>query len=235
MARKSTTAGSRNPLIGALALSGLFGAVMFVGLILLGGAMSEGYSHKSQAISELSARNADYFWLQTSNFLIMGVCVLGFAVALHVIARPPMLATSLVIVFGILSSLAQASFPCDEGCEPETATGTAHIVTGSSGFLAILVAMFLLAHHWRGEARWSSEARLTRFLAYSGLVGLIAFNITKGAGVEAVDGLAQRAFALSIVVWLAATSVALYRRWAVAPASDRPMSSTQAGVRTLSR
>ena len=44
-----------------------------------------------------------------------------------------------------------------------------------------------------------------------GLAGLIAFNITKGSGAESIDGLAQRAFALCVLIWLAATSVKLYR------------------------
>jgi len=195
---------------------GAFGSVAFVVLVVIGGAITDGYDHASQAISELGATGAEHATLQALAFIVVGVGACCFAVGLHLAARTPLTVTALVVVFGVLSAFAQAALPCDEGCEPTTATGTGHIVTGSIGFVAALVAMFLIARHWRRSDPFAVLARPTLALAWTALAGLIAFNVTKGAGFEAVDGVAQRVFALCVLSWMVMTALVV-RRLAATP------------------
>lgn len=195
----------------ALLLAGALASAAFVVLIVIGGALTDGYSHSSQMISELAATGAEHAGLQTVAFIVVGVGVCCYAAGLHLVARAPVAAIALVTIFGLLSSFAQAALPCDPGCEPTTATGTAHIVTGATGFVAVLVAMFLLARHWRRSETPAALGRSTRAFAWAGLAGLVAFNITRGAELQSVDGIAQRAFALCVIAWIATTALALRR------------------------
>ncbi len=204
-----------------LLLVAAFATTAFVVLIAIGGALTDGYSHSSQAISELAATGAEHAWLQTVAFVVVGIGVCCLAVGLHVVGRVPAIATALLAVFGVLSAFAQAALPCDEGCEPTTATGTAHIITGTVGFIAVLAAMFVLARHWRRSAPFAVLASRTRVLAWGGLAGLLAFNVTKGAELESVDGLAQRAFALCVVTWIVMTALTLRQD---APSSHKDVS-----------
>lgn len=210
-ASPSTLAESRTSLGRNLLAAGALGALGFVVLIAIGGALTDGYNHSSQMISELAARGAEHSGLQTVAFMVVGVGVLCYAAGLHLVGRVPAIATTLVAVFGLLSSFAQAALPCDQGCEPTTATGTAHIITGASGFVAMLIAMFILARHWRRSEAHVALARSTRIYAWGGLAGLLAFNVTRGAELQSVDGLAQRAFAFCVIAWIVTTAATLRR------------------------
>ena len=194
-----------------LLLVGALGPMAFVALVVIGGVVTDGYSHSSQAISELAASGAEHAGLQTVAFVVVGVGVCCFAVGLHVVGRAPVVPTALVAVFGVLSALVGAALPCDEGCEPTTAIGTAHIIAGTTGFVAVLVAMFILIRHWGRSEPYTSLARPTRFLAWGGLAGLLAFNVTRGAELDSIDGLAQRAFALCVITWIVLTAMTLRR------------------------
>jgi hypothetical protein len=60
--------------------------------------------------------------------------------------------------------------------------------------------MFVLARYWRRFEQFTVLAHPTRTLAWAGLASLIAFNVTKGVGLESIDGVAQRAFALCVLI-----------------------------------
>jgi hypothetical membrane protein len=69
--------------VGLLALGGVIGPVAFVGSWALAGAKTAGYSHVDDAISDLAAVHASTRRLMTTGFVIDGVGLICFGLALR--------------------------------------------------------------------------------------------------------------------------------------------------------
>lgn len=111
----------------------------------MAGAQYEGYSHASQAISELGGVEAKHPFIQNATFTIAGVLIMAFALGLHRgigQGRGSRSGPLLVGYFGVIAAVAQPLLHCDSGCEFETLTGTMHNVTGMSGFVALITGIF---------------------------------------------------------------------------------------------
>ena len=165
-----------------LAFGGVAGPLVFVTLVVLGGILSDGYSHSSQAISELGGEGADHAWLQNLNFIVLGVLLLGFAWALAGLSGA-VVGAVLVAIFAISAAILNGLLPCDLDCEGQTTVGLLHNVTGVAGIVAAIAGMWALSRQWRQEPHWRSHARLTRIAAVVTLAGLIGFMVTR-----ALDG-----------------------------------------------
>lgn len=194
-----------------LAVAGIAGPALFVIAIATGGLLDDEYSHLNQAISELGGAGAANPAVQNTAFIVLGLCVIGFAWALSRAIDPPHVAPALLAVFGLSAAILQAVFPCDPGCRGATTSGLLHNTTGMTGFVAAIVAMFLLARRWRDDATWGRHALYTRISGYVALGGLIAFVITQAAQIDSIDGLVQRIFAVTLLLWVALTSAELLR------------------------
>ena len=95
----------------------------FVALLaLLAGAAVPNYSHLSQFISELGARDAPFEWqVRFFGFLPSGILLLVFCFFAHA-ALPRSRTTSMALMgFAIyaVGYLVAAAFPCDFGCRPK--------------------------------------------------------------------------------------------------------------------
>lgn len=202
--------GEWNGAVRLLALGGVLGPVLFVAIVIVAGFLYDGYSHVSQAISELGGEGAEYALLQNINFLAIGVFTLGFAWALARVLGGSIVGPLLIGAFGLLSSIANGLLPCDLGCEGQTTVGLLHNITGITGFVAAIAGMLVLARRWRTDPRWQSHAGFTRGAAFVALAGLIVFIAMKASGAEAVDGLAQRVFVGALLTWITVTAVRLY-------------------------
>jgi len=65
-----------------LLLSGMSAAMVYVGSVILGGVIRPGYSHMSEAISELVADGAPNRFLLSSLFLIYNLLLVAFGIGL---------------------------------------------------------------------------------------------------------------------------------------------------------
>ena len=193
------------------AMGGVIGPILFVILVVLGGALYEGYSHADQKISELGGEGAQYAALQNLNFLMLGVLVTGFVWALARVIGPPYLGPVLIGVFGLSSSIANGLLPCDAGCRGETTIGLLHNITGLTGFVAAIVGMFVLARRWRSDPNWRSHVGFTRGAACVASTGLVWFVATQALDAQSLSGIAQRTFAGALLVWITVTAVRLTR------------------------
>ena len=179
--------------------------------MVLGGALSSGYSHMTQTISELGGAEAEYAILQNINFLLLGFVVIGFGWVLSVSRGGAFLGPALVGFFGLSSAIANGLLPCDAGCKGQTTVGLLHNITGLAGFVAVIAGMFVLARLWHVDPAWRSHALFTRRTTFVALVGLIGFVATQAMDVDTVDGLLQRIFVAAILVWITTTALRLYR------------------------
>lgn len=202
----------RTALVRAAAMGGVVGPVLFSATVAVGAAVTDGYSHVGQKISELGVPGTVTAQLQSANFLVLGVSVLGLAWALARTLGPPRLGPVLVGAFGALAGVLHSVVPCDPGCAGTTPVGLVHNATGLVGFVAAIVGMVVLARRWRGDTEWGDHVRPTMLAAGVAGAALVAFVVTQATGdPAAVGGLVQRVFAGALLLWFVRTGWLLAR------------------------
>ncbi|MFJ8295253.1 DUF998 domain-containing protein [Streptomyces sp. NPDC094447] len=157
----------------------------------------EGFDFTRNAISQLALGEPG--WIQTVNFVLTGALLLAGATGLRLVLRGAPGGTwgpGLVGVFGASFWLA-AAFPADAGASfpagaPETTVmsghGTAHMLGGMVGYLAlcgafVVLARPLAAHGLRG---WAVASRVVPVVVLAGFtasaVSVLSFTVGAGLG-----------------------------------------------------
>jgi Protein of unknown function (DUF998) len=183
---------------------GVLGALWVLGLTVIGGALSPGYDHSSQFISELGAKGAPYAKeINLAGFLPAGILIASFAVlAWWVLPR------SWSSMFGMLGIglfamgyLVAAFFQCDEGCRPEQPSfdQTVHSVFGLIGYLTAPLTLFVLG--WSART-WPNGLGMAMLGWLCGAAALGAL-VSVFQGLEHV-GVNQRVLEASVLSWVAA-------------------------------
>lgn len=194
----------------ATAAVGLLGAAWVVALTVIGGGFYPGYDHSAQFISELGAHGAPHAAaVNYLGFLPAGALLIAFAV-LSWRALPRSTASTLGMIGLVLYSvgyLAAVVFPCDFGCRPAepSASQALHNLFGLAGYLfapASLFALGLGARRWRGGAFLSWLGRIAAVPALTGLLLLESGHA----------GAAQRLLEASVLAWVVACALYLWRR-----------------------
>ena len=192
---------------------GIAAPAVFVLLVIIAGAYHPGYSHVTQAISELGGVAAQNPLIQNVNFFIFGVLLVAFALGLHRYlegARRSALGAALVAAFGLVS-VAHAFLPCDVGCEFVSAVGSAHNITGLAGFLSVIAGVFLISRIFAIDPNWKSYRGYSVMTAVVGLASLVLWiALAKAARIEIMNGSLQRLFAGTILLWIEVIAVRLF-------------------------
>lgn len=177
--------------------AGLFGALLFVLSVIIGGMQFDGYSHTEQYISETYATGTSagpvLRWL---GFIPAGVLLAYFGLVLSVSCRTnPSLRWGLVglgIWYG-LGTVVVSLAPCDAGCDPEQASPTlAHVIHFTLGGLTYLLtppSILLIAH---GAAREPRLRSIRPWLTGAGLVMFSAVLLLFADALPGAKGLVQR-------------------------------------------
>lgn len=188
----------------------------------MGGLVYEGYSHASQAISELGGVEALTPILQNTNFFVMGILTMAFAIGLHRgigNGRGSKTGPLLIGYFGAIT-VVQGFLPCDAGCDFESLTGTLHNATGLSGFLAVISGIVFISRRMSQAPNWSSHRSYSLLTAIAALLGLPAWiGVSKAAGIEGLNGVLQRTFIGLVLLWIEITAIRLFRQSLRPPAS----------------
>ncbi len=197
-----------------LALCGIAAPIIFAILMTVAGFLYEGYSHATQAISELGGVEAQYPIVQNANFFVFGILVVAFAFGLHRGiggGSGSKLGPVLVGVFGIIT-VAQAFLPCDPGCDWKSLIGTLHNSTGLSSFLALCIGILVTSRRLKGDLNWQFYRGYSLITGIAALVSLVAWiGISKAAGVDAVNGVLQRVFIGIVFLWIEVVAIRLFR------------------------
>ena len=204
---------SQHNLVTLLALCGVAAPIIFAILLTVAGVVYEGYSHVAQSISELGGVEAQYPSIQNTNFLIIGMLVLAFALGLHrgmSEGKGSVLGPLLLGLFGA-SFAPQALFRCDPGCEFETWTGTMHNLAGLGGFLAAIAGMILISRRARENPRWRAFRGFSLFMGIATLLALMTWiGVSGAAGIESVNGILQRVLAGVLLLWIKVMAVKMF-------------------------
>ena len=202
--------GTRQLLVGGV-LAGPFYLTVGLAQALL----RDGFDLMRHPLSVLA--NGPGGWIQTANFVISGVLVVGAAVAFSRVLRPRPIAFSVFLSAFGAGMLVAAVFPADpvDGFPPGTplgpptsisASGLTHFASAALAFISLGISCFLGA---RASARLDARA-LARFSVFSGLAVLLGFFGGIFSGVAA--GVLGIWF--SVIVgwaWLSILSLHLYR------------------------
>ena len=177
-----------------LSLGGVVGPLAFVGAWSVLGATRRGYDPIRDPISRLAEIGADTRPAMTAGFLVFGVTVPLFGLALR--RRLPGHAGTAAVATG-LATIAVAAFPLSPGPGPDRA----HAVAATAGYLTLAAVPLLAAPHLRGAARAASVA-----------VGSVSGACLAATAAGSAVGLFQRLGLTVVDAWIVVAAVAMARR-----------------------
>lgn len=164
---------NRNRIV-VLAICGIIGPILKSIVIVTLGFLWPGYSHVSQAISELGAIDAPNALVMNVSYVVFGLLMVCFAFGLHqgiCQGEGSIVGPVLVAIYGV-GQVANGIFPCAPGCQITlmigSFTGLMRIVTSYVGFIAILLAMLVMSRRLRKDKQWRNYG------SFSTVIGLIS-------------------------------------------------------------
>lgn len=178
-----------------LAVGGVVGPVGFVSAWLIGSLTTPGYSMAQDAISRLAATGADTKWLMNAGFVVFGLGVPAFGLALR--ARIAGSAWIAAVVSG-LATLGVAALPLDVS----DTVDLAHGASATLGYLSI-TALPLLAAAPLARAGAAVAAKASRV---AGAASALCLAATLAGPAH---GLFQRLGLLIGDAWIVVTATAL--------------------------
>lgn len=192
--------------------AGILGALWIVGATIAGGAITPGYNHATQFISELGARGAPFAnEMNLLGFLPAGVLTSLFAL-LAAVALPRS-ASAWLGFFGLflfaLGYLVAAFYTCQEDCRPASPDfeQTVHTAFGLAGYLgapAFMVLLGLAARRWPSGATVSLVAFAAAATSFAALTMMLSPDF-------AYPGAAQRLLEVGVLSWILVCSFYLRR------------------------
>lgn len=196
------------------ALGGVAGPVLFTIVMLICAGLRPDYSHVSQFMSELGATGTPNAQLMNYAAFLPGgtlLAVFGLSIAILVSRHPlSIVASGLLTLFGA-GVAAAGFFSCDPGC-PQAGGSLQNLIhdrLGPLSFLSAIVAVGLLAVHFRRLGEWQSV------WVYSAISSLVAFLslVLLASSLESRDltGLWQRLLVGTLYTWCAVIGLRAFR------------------------
>ena len=187
-----------------LAAVGACGPLLFLAAVLVGGAINPGYSHLSNAVSELMQSGAANALPVQVLFSLSAVAMLTISAAMYLSPRGGWrlrTAGCLLAGYACIALLLATVFPMDPIGATATWGGTMHLaLVGVSAVLlvaAILIAGYTLDHHFGWGWFWPYSIATVLAMAAGGIATpwLIATGIP-------LLGLAERVTQFAYLQWL---------------------------------
>ena len=188
--------------------SGRWAAVLFLGMIVLVGAIQPGYDPLADPISHLGAREAPYAGWFNTVMALTGALIAMFALGLHRALAPaafgwwpPLLIGS----FGLLGVAGSGFFTCDVGCNGASVAGQLHYVPAVLGGSAMIWGMALLPARLRESPGWEQTALQSQFAAVLCFLGILVFDLSSSGAMtrwHPYVGLTQKAIFAVMFVWM---------------------------------
>lgn len=193
----------------ALATFGAAGPVVFLAVTVLAGLLKPGYDIADQAISDLAV--GTHGWLQTANFLALGLAMIAAAAALAPGCRSDRRSPTAVALLAAAGAgmFTVGFFPTDLAGAPATGTGAIHNTVSVGVFLALIAAATLHGRALRRAGVQPGLARYLRLTAIGVFAVLVVFAIFAGDvgdPLHAVSGLIERVFIAGALGWITVVS-----------------------------
>jgi hypothetical membrane protein len=211
METSTKSAGEQKISIRLLLAGGAIGPLLFIVVFLILGATRPHYSAWQDAVSALSLGEGG--WMQSTNFIVCGALVLGFAIVLRRALRTGRGSTwgpTLLGIFG-LCLIGAGIFATDPGVSSRpTVHGTLHNLLSLFVFASLIADCFVLA---RRDAAVPFEHGWAWYSVATGLLVAVFFVLT--GVVELLGGPAGLMQRICIIVgwsWIAVLAIRLMSR-----------------------
>ena len=207
--------GEQPAAIRLLLACGAIGPLFFIVVFLIEGATRPHYSVWQDAVSALELGEGG--WMQSTNFIVCGALVFGFAIGLRLLLRTGRGSTWGPILLGIvgLCMIGAGIFVTDPGLgyphEASTITltvhGTIHSLISLVAFIALPAACFVLA---RRDAADPAGRGWAWYSVGTGLLVVVFFLLTGVAiALNGPGGLTQRILLIVGWSWIAVQAIRL--------------------------
>jgi hypothetical membrane protein len=193
-----------------MAVCGVVAPIVLIILIVVGAAVTSGYSHISDPISQLAAEGSPHPGWMSTGFITYGIMILGFGFLLYRSVSNQRLAW-LVLLFYVLHGvgfLLGGVFADDSRIAEDVSTvsGILHnvwIIIGCSSFVA---AMFVFAWLKRSDPTWRL---ITRIFIVSLLIILLTFVISQIPAFAPAEGVLQRIYGVLSIILIEMAAIKL--------------------------
>ncbi len=203
----------RHSLVRAALWCGVAGPVLFLAVAVFGGMAHPGYSHMSQAISELTMAGAPNKATLDAGLVVFEALNLAFAIGYFLSVRKDgrLLPLSAACLGAIgLMGLFFPWFPMDPMGAEMTPEGRGHLVIVSVSALAALSAVVLAWRGWRRVPGGGVMSRLSLIALALMLLGGVMSLATGVVGLPGI-GLWQRVNTAAFEIWHLLLAVTLLR------------------------
>ena len=196
---------------------GVMGPVLFTAAWVVGSLRQTGHSATEVQLSGLAADDARDPQIMVAGFVLLGVCSIGFGIALRRALAPRAAGAWLVVVAGA-AAVTAGVFRRDHlllvgpGFTGESWHNQVHDVASGVAYAAMLAAPLVLGLRLRRQPGWAPVIRPVLVLA---LVSAATLALFASRAVEPWNGVVQRAavtLALAAEVLIAARMLTLQRR-----------------------
>lgn len=195
-----------------LLLCGVGAPIAMTTLIIVAGQIDPNYSSVSDTISLLGAPNRPYSTVINIGFVIYGALICGAAYGFYRKLRYIPLAKILVILLGVhaISAILLGIFPESPSIPPDTHWTDNILHNTLSGISHSALLMGILV-----TAKIAREEKALKAVALFGLA-VVVINLPLPVIIvfdpfESINGLLQRLFVISSILWLTLTSSVLYK------------------------
>jgi uncharacterized protein DUF998 len=173
---------------------GVMGPALFTAAWVVSSLRQTGHSATEVQLSGLAADDARDPQIMVAGFLVLGMCSIGFGIALRRVLAPRAAGAWLVIVAGA-AAVAAGVFRRDHlllagpGFTGESWHNQVHDVVSGVAYGAMLAAPLILARGFRRDPDWAVASRPVQVLALGSAVALVVFA---SRVVEPWNGAVQR-------------------------------------------
>jgi hypothetical membrane protein len=202
-----------------LMISGILAPIVYVLTVILGGAIRPGYSHVSQAVSDLIATEAPNKSLLDPLFALYNLLAIAFALGLFQKVRSDDQNRGKVVgTFGALVLVSQGIFGLITLFFPEPAGGMSvaitnegamHIVFAGLSSLATMIAILLMGFWFRNGQRLRGYASFS-FLSVTFVFLTGGFAAYSVANQSPIAGLLERLTIGGFLLWILVIALKMY-------------------------
>jgi hypothetical protein len=199
--------------VAALLICGIASSILYVAADIAAALRYEGYSYRSQAISELAAAGAPTRTLVVSLFTVYNALLVAFAAGVWLSAgrkRALRLAGSMLAISVVAGQATLLFFPMDQRGSDDTLRGLMHGPMTGVGSLFILLAMWFAAALRGRRFRVYSYATMAVMVAFAVGTSLYVPRVTGGDSTPWM-GAIERVSVYAYLLWVFALATLLLR------------------------
>jgi len=191
-----------------LAICGVLSPLVVIALVLVGAAVTPGYNHIENTMSQLSAVGAPHPEWMNAGFILYGILIIGlsFAVRQQLAPRPGTTIVWLMIMIHGAGVILTAFFPYNiaitEGMH--SLKDASHHLVSIVACSAFIITMLMMVRMLWADPAWRSVTVIS--FAAIGVVSIL-FVFTLIPAFRDIAGLLQRVSALAMFIYVEALSV----------------------------